>query len=109
MNQALLQPMISTDLGELYVSDNTWNCTLTQEASTPISEIQWNGETLTVTFRKTSKSYEYGTTGTAVDDLLVVVKAVLSGVADAITDSSTPTSVGVFFNQLVKTNQLTSI
>ncbi len=109
MNQALLQPIISNDLGELYVSDNAWNCTLSQEASTPISEIQWNGETLNVTFRKTSKCYEYGATGTAVDDLLIVVKAVLSGVASVITDSSTPTSVGVFFNQLIKTNQLTSI
>jgi hypothetical protein len=108
MTTATSQATISNTLGELIVNDCVWNCTITKEASSAISAIDWNGEVMEITFRNSNNGdpYVYITQGSAVDDMLAAVESVLSGVTSAIEGSSTPASVGVVYNQLLKSQQL---
>ena len=106
MSATTSQPTISNNLGELVVNDDVWSCTLTKEASSAISAIDWNGEVMEITFRNSDDPYVYITQGSAVDDMLAAVESVLHGVTGAIEGSSTPASVGVVYNQLLKSQLL---
>jgi len=108
MTTTTSQPTISNNLGELIVNDYLWSCTLTKEASSAISAIDWNGEVMEITFRNSNNGnpYVYIVQGSAVDDMLAAVESVLSGVTGAIDGSGTAASVGVVYNQLLKSQQL---
>lgn len=108
MSVTTSQPTISNNLGELIVNDDVWGCTLTKEASSAIAAIDWNGEVMEITFRNSNNGdpYVYITQGSAVDDMLAAIEMVLSGAASVIEGSSTPASVGVVYNQLLKSQQL---
>jgi len=98
MSATTSQPTITNNLGELVVNDDVWSCTLSKEASSAISAIDWNGEVMEITFRNSDDPYVYITQGSAVDDMLAVVESVLHGVTCA--------SVGVVYNQLLKSQLL---
>lgn len=106
MSATTSQATISNNLGELVVNDDVWSCTLSKEASSAISAIDWNGEVMKITFRNSSDPYVYIAQGLASDDMLTAVESVLSGVTSVIEGSDTPASVGVVYNQLLKSQQL---
>ena len=100
------QPTIDNNLGELVVNGGAWSCTLTKEASSAISAIDWNGEVMEITFRNSDDPYVYIAQGSAVDDMLAAVESVLHGVIGAIDGSNTAASVGVIYNRLLKSQLL---
>lgn len=109
MTETDTQTMITNELGELVITENSWGTTLTKEASEAISALDWNGEFLEVTFRRgssVSDPYVYTATDSAVNELMETVRIVLSGASNVVGDSSASASVGSVYNQLLKTNQL---
>jgi hypothetical protein len=109
MTETATQTMISNELGELVVTENSWGTTLTKEASEAISAIDWNGEFLEVTFRRgssVSDPYVYTATDSAVNELMETVRVVLSGAANVVGGANSSASVGSIYNQLLKANQL---
>ena len=109
MTETATQTMISNELGELVVTENSWGTTLTKEASEAISAIDWNGEFLEVTFRRgsgVSDPYVYTATDSAVNELMETVRIVLSGAANVVSGANSSASVGSIYNQLLKANQL---
>jgi len=99
-----IQPTISNNLGQLTVDQDNWFATLEVAASSAISSIDWDSETLQVTFRRKSGTpvvYEYDVRNGANDVLLNEIQNVLVGVQDA--------SIGVTFNRLLKSNDIISI
>lgn len=106
MTETDTQTMISNELGELVVNGNTWNCSLSKEASSAISALDWNGEVMEITFRNSTDPYVYTAVSNAVEQLEETVRVVLSGAANVVGDSSASASVGTVYNQLLKSGKL---
>lgn len=106
MTETDTQTMISNELGELVVNGNTWNCSLSKEASSAISALDWNGEVMEITFRNSTDPYVYTAASNAVEQLEETVRVVLSGAANVVGDSSASASVGTVYNQLLKSGKL---
>lgn len=101
-----ISPTVSNSLGELSVTGDVWNATLTVEASNAISAMDWNGDYLEVTFRhkgNNSEPYSYSVRNGAQSVLLEEVRAVLTGKS---ADTDAPASIGTVYNQLLKTKDL---
>jgi hypothetical protein len=102
--------MTTKTIGNITVSNNSWAATLTEEASSAIDSISYDGDNdvLNVLFNDNTKEYSYSVNNNAEGELYGEIVAVLANeeVFDAKTNSYVKPSIGGLFNLLLHTSNI---